>query len=353
MQFNKKLLVVFLGVVVGLSAFAYYKFSRIDKPKRPPSQKYTGVTFEKSIENALGKDFRNAPKDICMIPLVTANSLPCAGIDTKIKAEVVAVQFQLDNKEKFLYDPSATYEKDVSIASLSKVLIVVPALLSGKVKTTDKFCPKEAKKDNSGALFHRVNKKRPTGFKFCTENQLITLRQAFAQSDNLAFYEVQKKFHSDVLSFLTAFNLPLQNSEESHIDVRLAFGNYIISPRAFFRFYITLFRACQEGSSTDDAEAKKLVQYAKNAKAFSETCSILDAPTTDIGGTLHWMQKNGIGKTGTLKALNNHRFEGKYVVYADRQSNKVALFMVRSDYGIGTKKMQSFDFKETLKILTR
>ena len=105
--------------------------------------------------------------------------------------------------------------------------------------------------------------------------------------------------------------------------------------------------------TTKNQTALKIIGYAKDEQAFNEMCSILDAPLLETNGTLHWTKKVGFGKTGTIAANKAGRLGGKFMIYANPNTEKVSFLMIRSDFGIGNENLQLYNFRETVNILTK
>jgi hypothetical protein len=192
-------------------------------------------------------------------------------------------------------------------------VVIVAAVAAGLGPDTS-VCPRAA--SNGTRPLRRVERPRE-GFADCDGGRhLMTLAQAMARSDSLAFYDLARSLGDQRLrTAAQSLGLPV-DAAEPNVAYALAFGTHGATPHDLLRAGQALFALAFEleavgmgprllSVATDGVPAyRSLARLLPQASQRRALRLLLEAPVTQPGGTLgHMAGTLSAGKTGSLQSV--------------------------------------------------
>lgn len=235
--------------------------------------------------------------------------------------------------------------------SVLKTVIYIAALRAGW-RPDDELCPRRAR--DGGRLLRRTT--APVfGFEQCSARQHITLREAAARSDSLAFYELAKQLGDDRLSEALAV-LGLQpDPRAGALPYALDFGTLGLTAGEMLAMGqqiaavaygqrvralgpLLLVNAAAKGGAPSPTLPLR-DYFAPVPEAAAHLRGLFEAPVSQPEGTLAaWRGQLAAGKTGTtsseLAPAHDARpyVAGKFVLGFDARAGEVVLVSVNAPH---------------------
>lgn len=305
------------------------------------------VAFAGAMKEALARIEASASgrRELCMRLKVgePAPRLTCGGnTSPELVANVLAVKVKLSTGAVVTQFASraSLFDEDVSIGSLSKWIVLTAAIDAGYTAEA-LLCPKRAW-DGSRALT-RVTEPR-TGFASCSNGRhLISLEQATARSDNLAFYQLAQELGPTRLTAAaTALGMD-RLLGETRVAYDMAFGTHGASPRELLAAAQALFGVAYSRSVHGVAPRilinrsethSRLATLLKSPEQHLALRRLLEAPVR--AGTLEYTkQRVDAGKTGSTQSravdpTGRPYAHGKFSVTYQAARNEINLLMIAS-----------------------
>lgn len=205
------------------------------------------------------------------------------------------------------------YERPRQMGSLAKMVVLLAAVRQGMGPDT-RVCPRAAKAN--GRVLRRETRPH-LGVQACTPAEHITLAQATATSDNLAFYELARRLGEPALQqAMAALGLAAQDGGGS-LAFALAFGTQPATPAQMLAMGQALFgvaygvparaaapQLLQLDPPTPATAWHAVATLLPSAGQRSALGSLLQAPVSEAGGTLVALAPAGAaaGKSGTASS---------------------------------------------------
>lgn len=324
------------------------------------------LSFDSTLEHRFTLAMRKGLEDIqrssagqrvlCMPLLRRAEGNPAPVFPTcgndpadTVAADTLAVKVDVGTGSiKALYASSPFLANTpMSLGSINKWIIVVAALADGHTHRS-LLCPRIAM-DGARAL-RRVTKP-VTGYADCSNGRhTITVEEALATSDNLAFYDLARGLGPPKLGQAARWLAIGDPSTSRDLSYDLAFGTYGGTPSELLRAMQALVAIAYETDVTGIAPrvlvgaeptTSAVVQALRAALPLgSQRESLrraLEAPVSWSRGTLAFMSGYAVtgGKSGTTESpvtsSDGHRFtHAKWAVTHQRQRGEINLFVVTS-----------------------
>ena len=241
--------------------------------------------------------------------------IPHAGFG---QAEVLLARARVDDGgvTRLFHTPGTSPDALRQTGSIAKLVITAAALAQGYAPTTP-VCPRAA--SDGGRPLRRDARVAPHGFADC-EGHRISLREAFATSDSLAFYDVARQLGpQSLLRAAQALGLTQSDELTKRPAFVLAFGTLLATPAQMLALGQAVFGLAYGAQVT--AEAPQLLNTPVNAApplAWRQLAALLpapaqrehlhalvQAPVSDSRGTLHALQRSTdavAGKSGTTSS---------------------------------------------------
>lgn len=299
--------------------------------------------FILKLNKALEK-FENDSGNTLCIPIVNnGKSLSwqnhCDGLGTGTRAIIYAGA--VDISSGLLLHSFSNYEDifdaKFNIGSLAKLPVLVAAVKAGYTAEAE-FCPKSAVRN--GKKLRRVTDPK-FGFSDCSNN-LVTLLDATARSDNLAFFDLAKLLGPDRLN-ATLKELGMQQVSDPAYE--LSFGQYETTIMQTIKMSQIIVAKANDISLHGIAPTL-LIGKGKHLTPKTlilteqqslELKKLLAAPVSSKNGTLRRLAGFGImgGKTGTsnspsLTDQGDNFIAGKWSVFYDARSDSLGLLAIVS-----------------------
>ena len=233
------------------------------------------------------------------------------------RAEVLLARARVDDGgvTRLYHSPGSSPDAQRQTGSIAKMVIAAAALARGYTPDTP-VCPRSA--SDGGRPLRRDSRVAPNGFANC-EGHRISLREAFATSDSLAFYDMARQFGPQALLLAAqALGLPQSDDLTRRPAFALAFGTLLATPAQMLALGQAVFGLAYGIDVT--AEAPQLLSATATAppQAFRQLGALLpavaqrghlrtlvEAPVSDNRGTLHALQRSTAavaGKSGTTSS---------------------------------------------------
>ncbi|MBQ0944043.1 hypothetical protein KAK07_11925 [Ideonella sp. 4Y16] len=255
---------------------------------------------------------------LCVTLLPGAAPRHCMGLpDGSAQAELVLVRTRVDDGGVVQLHQSTlqAYRQPRQIGSLAKMVVLLAAARRSLGPDT-LVCPRAAQAD--GRKLRRETRPH-LGFRACTPAQHITLAEATATSDNLAFFDLARRLGEPALAQAAqALELPLDlQTDGGSLAFRLSFGTAVATPADLLRMGQALFAVAYGVRASAAAPQLLQVQPPQPAGAWQAVAAmlpqpgqqrmlreLLEAPVAHPSGTLAALSGTGVaaGKTGTVSS---------------------------------------------------
>lgn len=231
------------------------------------------------------------------------------------QAELVLVRARLEDGAvvHLHYSTLQAYRRPWQMGSLAKMVVLLAAVRQGMGPDTQ-VCPRAAQAD--GRVLRRETRPH-LGVQTCTPANNITLAEATATSDNLAFYELAKRLGEPALQqAMKALELDMQPGSGS-LAYALAFGTALATPAQLLAMGQAMFSVAHGLPARAAAPQLLQLQPPQPAAAWQAAAALLpepgqsaalrgllQAPVVHPRGTLSALAASGVsaGKSGTASS---------------------------------------------------
>lgn len=308
--------------------------------------------FAALMNSALEQTQRSgAGRSLLCIPLVKTSNMtvlrPCGVTDPEVVANVLAIKSDLRTGAiKIMYSSNPLLlDQQQSMGSLAKLIVLTAAVAEG-YGADSMWCPKKAF-DGKRPL------KRVTapafGFDDCAGGKhALTLAQATARSDNLAYYQLAQALgEHKLLNAARVLGLNAQGTENP--AYAMAFGTFGASPKELLAAGQALFSVAYgvqltgqaptiltEQASTHRNIGARVGKFLPTSEQRGTLRMLLEAPVQTPHGTLSSQKRNvTAGKSGTVQSAmhdpqGNNYGHGKFALSYSANTGDLNLWMVSS-----------------------
>lgn len=253
---------------------------------------------------------------LCVTLLPDTAPRHCQGAPVgSAQAELVLVRARLEDGAVVHLHHSTlqSYRRPWQMGSLAKMVVLLAAVRQGMGSDTP-VCPRAAQAD--GRVLRRETRPH-LGVRTCTPANHITLAEATATSDNLAFYELAKRLGEPaLLQAMQALGMDAQPGSGS-LAYALAFGTALATPAQLLAMGQALFSVAYGVPARAAAPQLLQLQPPQPAVAWAAAAAmladpgksdalrgLLQAPVVHPRGTLSALAASGVaaGKSGTASS---------------------------------------------------
>lgn len=253
-------------------------------------------------------------RELCVrLAKVPLTPMPiCPGVDQPQNAQVLLVRMNVRTGNlKSLYERGyAPWDAHIQWGSLWKQVLMLAAVQAGWGPDS-RVCPRAV--TDQGRRLRRTT--APVhGFDDCKARNLLSLREAAATSDSLAFYELARQLGDDRLR-QTAAMLDLDPDRGTPLAFGMAFGTQTATPSQMLVIGQALYAAAYglddvrpgprllRGDAPPSVAARRVAVVLSRPRMRQQLRELLQAPVNHPRGTLHSMA--GVldaGKSGTTSS---------------------------------------------------